>query len=304
MFVVVFAALWSTWTAFVVYADIAGEGTRVAVLLAGAGLIGLMTTALGDLDDRGATFALGIVLCRAIAASASRHTGRLLTSWPASQLGGLSVLWIASIWIDAPARYWVWGVAVAAELLLAVGRAAEDEGDAQALVARVNARLDGRRRPDRRSPPEVVAIREREDHVGERLGLFMIIVLGEGVTEVVHAGSVMSATLTTRLGEAAAFLMLAALWWLIFHHRAGPGADGPALRIALPLHLLATGALVLVAAALGRLVLDIGGTTETFWRWSAAGGIAAWFAVVALLAAFGWTALAPRATARPGSPAS
>ena len=88
VFLVVFTAIWSIWISFVVYADLADEGTRIAVLMIAAGVIGLMAAALGNLDERANAFAVGFVVCRVIAARAAMHTGRLLTSWPGVQLGG------------------------------------------------------------------------------------------------------------------------------------------------------------------------------------------------------------------------
>ena len=48
-----------------------------------------------------------------------------------------------------------------------------------------------------------------------------------------------------------------------------------------------TGGVVALAAALGELLLDVHGHPAAFYRWLAAGGLAAWFVVNAGLAAAG-----------------
>jgi hypothetical protein len=110
-----------------------------------AGVIGLMTAALGDLDERANAFAIGFVVCRVIAARAASRTRRLLTSWPAVQLGGLTTPWIVSIWVDAPAKYWIWAAAMALELVFAAARAVEGTEAAGALIERLDARMRGGR---------------------------------------------------------------------------------------------------------------------------------------------------------------
>lgn len=102
VFVVCFTAIWSSWISFVVYTDLADETTRIATLILAAGLIGMMAAALGDLDERANAFAVGFVVCRVIAARAASRTGRLLTSWPVVQLGGLTTPWIVSLGAGRP----------------------------------------------------------------------------------------------------------------------------------------------------------------------------------------------------------
>ena len=112
VFIVFFTAIWSIWISFVVYTDLANEATRIAVLMSAAGVIGMMAAALGNLDERANAFAIGFVICCVVAARAALRTGRLLTSWPGVQLGGLTVPWIVSLWVEEPAKYWIWAAAL------------------------------------------------------------------------------------------------------------------------------------------------------------------------------------------------
>lgn len=288
VFVVVFGAIWLTWLSFVIYTDIANEATHVPVLIIAAGVIALMATTLPNLDDHANRFAIGYVICRAMAARASLVTGRVLTSWPAVQLGGLSAVWIASCWVATPAKYWVWAAAVALELALAIRQASDDPRAVAAVVDRLNARIA--RQTGRREGPATpfVPVGIRRAHIGDRLGAFAIIVLGEGVIEVVTASSGSDAGGYHLVAAAAGFLILAGLWWLIFNHDLG-GAIVPTrgLRVALPVHLVSVGALTLLAASLGVLLVDPAGSPEGFWRWLACGSLAAWFVLTAAVAAAG-----------------
>jgi hypothetical protein len=53
------------------------------------------------------------------------------------------------------------------------------------------------------------------------------------------------------------------------------------------MHLVMTAGVVALAAALGELLLDVHVHADAFYRWLAAGGLAAWFLVSAELAARG-----------------
>lgn len=288
VFAVVFGAIWLTWISFVIYTDIASEATHVPVLIIAAGVIALMATTLPHLDERANAFAIGFVVCRAMAARASLGTGRVLTSWPAVQLGGLSAIWIASCWVETPAKYWVWGAAVVLELGLAIRMASDDSRAAALVVERINARIErqARRHQKETAARPIVPVRIRRAHIGDRLGAFAIIVLGEGVTEVVTASSGTDASGHRLFVAAGGFLILAGVWWLIFNHNLGSTtASVFGLRVALPVHLVSVGALTLLAASLGELLVDAEAPTEEFWRWLACGSLAGWFALTSVIAA-------------------
>jgi hypothetical protein len=96
-------------------------------------------------------------------------------------------------------------------------------------------------------------------HLGERLGLFVIIVLGEGLIQAIDAASEAEWDRTLLVAGAGAFTLLVALWALTVRS----GYAGVALlrpagvppRSAWFLHLVTTGALATLAGALGG-VLD------------------------------------------------
>jgi low temperature requirement protein LtrA len=82
---------------------------------------------------------------------------RELTTRYALGFGAAAVVWIASAFLDAPARYWVWAAALAIDFLTPW------------LAARHSMRF----------PPDAT-------HFPERFGLFTIILLGEFITTVMH----------------------------------------------------------------------------------------------------------------------
>ncbi|MFB7887070.1 low temperature requirement protein A [Cellulosimicrobium cellulans] len=96
-------------------------------------------------------------------------------------------------------------------------------------------------------------------HLGERLGLFVIIVLGEGLIQAIDAASEAEWDRTLLVAGAGAFTLLVGLWALTVRS----GYAGVALlrpagvppRSAWFLHLVTTGALATLAGALGG-VLD------------------------------------------------
>lgn len=95
--VAVFYAVWSTWTAFSTYANVAGDRTHKRALLAAMLGIGAMVAAtpgvLPELlphgeevtDDRTTVFIVVFVVCRGLAGTAARGTGKVIGFWPAAQ---------------------------------------------------------------------------------------------------------------------------------------------------------------------------------------------------------------------------
>lgn len=283
VFLVCFTAIWSIWISFVVYTDLANENTRIATLMIAAGVIGIMAAALGNLDERANAFAIGFVVCRIIAARAASHTGRFLTSWPAVQLGGLTTPWIVSIWVEAPVKYGIWAAALALELVFAAARATE--GDASgALVERLNARVRRKARGREQVAP-FVPVSGRPEHLGDRLGTFVIIVLGEGVAQIIRGATAAEWGNHFGVAAVASFAILIGLWWLAFRHGFGAGEEPTfPLRTLMLMHLVMTAGVVALAAALGELLLDVHEPATAFYRWLPAGGLAVWLLVSAALA--------------------
>jgi low temperature requirement protein LtrA len=191
-----FVAVWFTWVSFTVYSDRFEVDDVLHRLLVLAAMLATIVVAI-HVDDAfsggSAPFALASIGVRALLvavnlravrtlAEARRFEGRYVVGWSI----GLA-LWAASLAVPTPARYVVWGVAVAVEVLTPLV--------VEWRVGRV---------------PLVGS------HIAERFGLFTIIVLGESVVSVGAGIADVNFALTDSLIAIGTFAIAAALWWLYF----------------------------------------------------------------------------------------
>jgi len=196
VFTAVLAIGWWAWASTTLYAnrfDTDDVVFRLLTLVAMSGVVA-MAAAVGKLD--GATahwFVVGYVTVRfALVAGylrAWRHVRDARTVVGLYLLGhGFgAVIWLVSLAVPVPGRYWLWGAGV---LLDMVGPAA---------AARVEQTV----------PLHI-------EHLPERFGLFIILVLGESVAGIVaglHDGEWKGSVV---VGAALAFVVAAALWWSYF----------------------------------------------------------------------------------------
>ncbi|MGW2662399.1 low temperature requirement protein A [Nocardia tengchongensis] len=290
LYVVLYLAFWMVWACITLYGNIARDQTRVALMLAAMLGLGLMAAAVPGIPERHATtFAAVYVLVRL----GSEHLwgrGKIVVDWPTVQLTVGVYPWLISLWVSEPAKYWLWAVGLALDLWVMFAVSGER------MLAEARKRLRARVRRAERSPrfdpgdvPEFEAVHADPAHLGERLGLFVIIVLGEGVIAIITAlgGQAWTAAV---LGLAfAAFVILAGLWalTLLFGFvprlmtEAAAGADEPWQRIMLT-HCGITGGLATLAAGLGLALDHAHGHLSTGVGWALCGGAACYFAVVGL----------------------
>ncbi|MFJ9434858.1 low temperature requirement protein A [Streptomyces sp. NPDC101490] len=135
---------------------------------------------------------------------------------------------------------------------------------------------------DRASRPRPVAARFDPGHLDERLGLFTLIVLGEGIALGVEAASEAEWDRGLCTMAVGSFALLLSLWALAVRRSCGVpllGFGVLAPRFALPLHCVSTGALAAVAASLGGAVEHAEGRLPHGMRWLLCGGIAVFLAV-------------------------
>ncbi|MFD6031202.1 low temperature requirement protein A [Cellulosimicrobium funkei] len=276
LYVVAYTAFWLVWACFTTYGNVAGEGARSLPILAGMAALAVMIAAVpGIHDEHARAFAVAYVVGRLVAARPWRRTTVVVDLPVVQALAGV-VPWVVSWWADGQTRYVLWGVGLAIDLVLLLTLSGER------LVRRAQERLDevrerrgrgralggrrarpgapdrGRRR-DLEVPTTVDAAASDVPHLGERLGLFVIIVLGEGLIQAIDAASEAEWDRTLLVAGAGAFTLLVGLWALTVRS----GYAGVALlrpagvppRVAWFLHLVTTGALATLAGALGG-VLD------------------------------------------------
>ncbi|MFG1645841.1 low temperature requirement protein A [Amycolatopsis sp. NPDC049252] len=203
-FVALFVAVWMSWVGFTLYAnrfDTDDVLFRIGKLAATLSIAGCAASAAAATSSFSTAFAVcflaGRVILLVLHARAWRHVpdARSTIGVYLATLGLSSVLWAVSLAAGGPARFWLWGAAVAVD---AVG-------------------------------PVVATWRDNHlplhlEHLPERFGLFVILVLGEAVggaaIGVRDAGWSPAAVAVGLAG----FVIAAAMWWIYFDTAAAVGA--------------------------------------------------------------------------------
>ena len=204
-----FVAVWWAWVGYTVYADRFDTDDLLHRVLVLAGMVAVVAMALSvhdALHGGSARFALAFVTVRGIVlllnARARRHAAAarpLLNLYLVAFAIGAS-LWLVSVFVPEPARYLLWGVALAIEL------SAPWVGRHQIAKAPIHA-----------------------SHLVERFGLFTLIVLGESVISVAQGAADVDWTTATVAAAMGGFVVVACLWWLYFD-RLDDGAIRSVLR--------------------------------------------------------------------------
>ncbi|WP_262699512.1 MULTISPECIES: low temperature requirement protein A [Streptomyces] len=176
-YTVLFCAFWMTWTCFTLYGNVAGDRTRTHVLLAGMFGLAVMAAAVkGVRDGRHIqAFAAVYVLMRILGSRVWQVRGQVLLDWPTAQFTLGVIPWTVSVWVDRAARFWLWTAGIALDLWATFGI------NGRRFLERTQQRAVGRRS----RPVKLSAVYSDPAHLGERLGLFVLIVLGEGVAQLV-----------------------------------------------------------------------------------------------------------------------
>ena len=200
-FVALFVPVWWAWVGATVYAtrfDTDDAVHRALTLLAMLAVGALAINVHDGTGDNAMGFALAYVAVRGVLIveylRAGRHVPAAapLTTRYAIGIALAAALWLLAAFVPPPARYLLWGLALAVDLAV------------PATAGRLLARI----------PPSAA-------HLSERFGLFTIIVLGEAVVAV--TGGVadqawrLASAVTAALGLALAF----GLWWTYFGAFAG-----------------------------------------------------------------------------------
>lgn len=292
VYVVLFLTFWISWTTFMLYGNASGERTRTRRLFVGmfalavmaASIPGVAEVVIHDGGESGQTtvtrvFAIAYFAARLLGAGSWKR-GDVVVDWPLAQRITGAIPFLVSIWIDKPWTFWLWVLGVGIDLMLLAFSSGDDmlEGAKQRVDAMT------RRDPDRMAGfAGISAVRFQQGHLAERLGLFVIIVLGEGIIQSVNAASEATwerGLLWTGVGS---FALLVGMWGLsVLHGYAGVPhlaiAEVPR-RLAFALHCGTTAAIAAVAATLGGVIAHGGQPLEDGPRWLLGGAISLYFAL-------------------------
>lgn len=268
-----FALVWWLWASHTFYADRYDTDDLIYRFLAGAQMVAVAVIAVSlSLGEAGSTqvFALGYAGARLVLlllyARAYRYVPgtRDLVRGYLIGFGAASLLWVISIAVPEPARFWVWGIAFAVDLATPFA------------VRKIQAT----------APLDV-------SHLPERFGLFTILVLGEAIVAVTvglsHVAWQLSTTLVGIFGLGAA----TCLWWINFDHldgsvvrRRGEGKNWrPTVWIYGHLPLAVSLAMFGVSVELAIVGADHGHEYASTDRWLLVASVALAFASMAAIQA-------------------
>src|SRR4051812_19456744 len=180
LYAVLYLAFWISWAGFAVYGNIAGDDARTRVLItAMLGLAVMAASVPGIHGSRAAAFVIAYVALRWYAGAVVQR-GRVLLDWPLAQYGLGALPWLVSLWVDAPLRYWLWAAGLVIDMVLLL--VASGERALQEAEERLERVKSSRRRGGPAAGLMTIEGKHAEqEHLAERLGLFVIIVLGEGL---------------------------------------------------------------------------------------------------------------------------
>lgn len=288
LYVLLYLAFWTAWACMMLYGNIARDHTRVPLMLATMLGLGVMASAVAGIPERHATtFAAVYVIVRTVAARIWGR-GTFVVDWPIAQLTIGVLPWAVSLWVPEPWKYWLWALGLTLDMWLMFAVTGER------LLAGAQEAIDRRFHKSRRfqhlTPPTARAVHADAAHLGERLGLYVIIVLGEGFIAVIAAvGGAAWHARVLALGFGA-FVILAALWALTLLYGFVPRlmtGDDPDHTIprqhVMAVHCWITGAIATVTAGLGLAVEHAQGHVSVGVGWSLCGGAAAYFVIVTIV---------------------
>ena len=197
LFVVLFASVWWSWVNLTFVVNITPELSQRAlalVMLASMVAVGAIAVAAPEATgERAWLFAAGNAASRLVLLGLwwrRSHAGQRASRMRVLAYNGLTaVLWLVSIAVPVPYAFLLWALAIATEVVLLI---ATTSRWADGLLDRINV-----------------------EHLAERFGLLVIIVLGESVLAIVTALSA-HFTLASGLTAACGLLVLSALAWSFF----------------------------------------------------------------------------------------
>ena len=318
LYSLLFLSFWVSWTTFMLYGSVAAGQTRVLRLLIGMFGLGVMAASVpgvahavlehGDDSTPLTVFAIAYLATRIYGAQSWRR-GEVLLDFPVVQSTAGLWPWFLSLFVDEPWKLALWAVGVGVDLLLILlvsGNRLLERLGAYASRHEPTARRRRRYRSGRSGDSDdrlaVRGLSVDPEHLSERLGLFVIIVLGESVIQVIDAAGEAHYDLGLLATAVASFAMLAGMFGLsvVFGHAGLPHLrpDRISTRAALGLHCLVSGVIATVAVSLSLVIEDNSMPLSDAGRWLLCGAVAAYFALGVLAGVASRSSDLPRTISR------
>jgi low temperature requirement protein LtrA len=295
LYALLFLTFWLSWTTFMIYSNVEAGQTHVIRLMIGMFGLGVMAASVPGvahtvLGNSGSALPLTVFavayLATRVYASQSWRRGDVLLDFPVVQYSAGLLPWFASLWVGEPGKLALWAAGVGLDLLLILvlpgGKilARLQAKYTEQAVTRRQRRLGVRPGRER---PAIHAVSVDLPHLSERLGLFVIIVLGESVVQLVDAAAAEQFSVGLLATGIASFVLLAGIFGLsvVFGYAGLPHvrADRVPTRVALGLHCLVTGVVATVAVSLSLVVKYGSDPLPGQGRWLLCGAVAAYFAL-------------------------
>ncbi|MFD9531708.1 low temperature requirement protein A [Streptomyces sp. NPDC060010] len=280
LYAVMFLAFWTGWMLFTVYGNVTRDQVRVWRVLAGMFGLAVMAAAVHGVreGEQAAAFALAYILVRSLAGKAWERRREYVADLPITRLGLGLTPWVVSMWFDGTARYALWALGLAIDLVVMFAVSTKSPAGREGDASEDAAVWTGHR-----PPRKLRAAYTDAPHLGERLGLFVLIVLGEGIAQTVSEASEVAWDSALYAVGTGAFLLLILLWSLSLRH----GSDGVPLlapgavpvRLTLPLHCFVAGSVAALAAALGDSVAYTDAAVPERVRWLMCGSLAVYLVI-------------------------
>ena len=195
-YVVLFVPVWWAWIGSTFYAtrfDVDDLVHRILILMQMGGAVALAVNIHDAFDKTSAGFAFSYVSIRVILIIEYLRAGREvaaarpLTNKYCIGFSFSAIMWVASIFVPPPVRFLIWILAILSDVMVTI------------VVGRLNVNL---------SP--------HTSYLPERMGLFVLIVLGETVFGLVMGLSTQEWSIPSVLGMGAGLTIAFGLWWIYF----------------------------------------------------------------------------------------